>query len=553
MYQASVQALEYAEQFAGILHVETGTIVTHREFARAVGQFAHGNLDDRRVAAGGVLDRVAQQVQPQLSHHVLVGHQHRQRRDLPFDLARRAVAGVVAQVGVQHRAGFLHQRLHIDRLQAHRTAPQPRIHQQVVDQQRHAPRRIADDLQVMPGLLVRAFAQVAVELVGEAGDMAQRRAQVVRDRIAERLQLAVDLGHLLDLALKLPVQFLHPQLHRALQGDVADRHQHHFVIAVGQRHAPGVDQHDADALVAAALLVLVIPQLAPAQQHVGQPLEDDRIGPDAATDLGQRPPVQRRRTLTIQFGEGRVVQHHLLRAIEQRDGLSHGLQHRPGARAFPQQALLGAGAAAYLPPQQPHHQRQQQQLRHQRGPRHQRRLPLLPFGLGHALGQHGLLVPLQFPDDAADRVVEGHLLDQLPLLLRVAGGAAGDLLGQRYAPLQQRIHATHAQQLFLVVAHQPRQLIDVGVDLVGLVHALAQRRSVDALGQRQRRRFDVTDVGLQVVQPRAHLVGMRHPLRGIDRFAGQLALQYGGHHDDQDRGQRQTGESPTLVQVVGEA
>lgn len=90
-----VQPLEHAEQLAGVLHVETGAIVAHGELAFTTGQLLHRHLDDRAFATGGVFHRVAEQVQPKLPHHVLVGHQHRQRRDLPFDLAHRAIAGPI--------------------------------------------------------------------------------------------------------------------------------------------------------------------------------------------------------------------------------------------------------------------------------------------------------------------------------------------------------------------------------------------------------------------------------------------------------------------------
>jgi hypothetical protein len=48
-------------------------------------------------------------------------------------------------------------------------------------------------------LVVDAIAQMMLQLARETGDMAQWRAQIVRHRIAESLEFAVDVGNLLTL------------------------------------------------------------------------------------------------------------------------------------------------------------------------------------------------------------------------------------------------------------------------------------------------------------------------------------------------------------------
>ncbi len=96
-------------------------------------------------------------------------------------------------LAVQHGAGLGHQRLHVHRLQAHRAAAQARIHQQVVDQRRHAAGGTADHVQVMAALLVGVLAQVAAPACRRSRRCgAAARAGRGDDRVAEGLQFAVD-------------------------------------------------------------------------------------------------------------------------------------------------------------------------------------------------------------------------------------------------------------------------------------------------------------------------------------------------------------------------
>src|SRR3546814_2388206 len=67
-----MQALEHAEQLVRIGHVEPGAVVADAEPVAAVGLVVVRDLDHRRLAARAVLDRVAQQVQPDLAQPVLV-------------------------------------------------------------------------------------------------------------------------------------------------------------------------------------------------------------------------------------------------------------------------------------------------------------------------------------------------------------------------------------------------------------------------------------------------------------------------------------------------
>jgi len=224
---------------------------------------------------------------------------------------------------------------------------------------------------------------------------------------------------------------------------------------------------------------------------------------------------------------------------------------RSGAGAGLQQALLGAVAAADLPLQQPQHQPQQQQLRGQGAPGDQGGQALLPLRRRHALGQQLLFVMLQFHDDVADRIAEGHLFDQLALARRI--DAFGDLLGQRHAPLQHGGDAADAHQLLRAVADQAGELAQRLPDIVGAPQALPQRIGFHALGHGQRGRLHVADIGLQYVQPGAYRLGMRHPVGRIDAVARKLQQQQRRHHDNQQRGQSQAGEAPAVPALVGES
>ena len=119
---------------------------------------------------------------------------------------------------------------------AERAATEARIFEQILDQARHAPRRIADHLEVVARLVVGRLGDVLAELVGESRDMAQRRAQVVRNRIAERLQFAIDFGNLLDLGLEIFVELADALLVALARGDVADREQDGALARPDRRH-----------------------------------------------------------------------------------------------------------------------------------------------------------------------------------------------------------------------------------------------------------------------------------------------------------------------------
>ena len=179
-----VQALEGQEQLAGIAHVEAGAVVAHEDHALAF-LLAPADLDPRRpilMRAGGEFPGVADQV---FQHHTQqagvalddhAGLDHRCHRPRRLPLGERG----------QHRAG---QRAQVHRHRLDPAARDARQVEQVVDDVAHAQAGAADALQVLQRLAVFATGAALRHQAGEAVDAAQRPAQVVRDGIAERLQV----------------------------------------------------------------------------------------------------------------------------------------------------------------------------------------------------------------------------------------------------------------------------------------------------------------------------------------------------------------------------
>src|SRR5690606_42048565 len=79
------------------------------------------------------------------------------------------------------------QQPHIDTLFPYTTLfrSQARVHQQVVDQRGHAPRRAADHVEVVAAAVVQRIAHVAGQLVGEAGHVPQRRVARSEEHTSE--------------------------------------------------------------------------------------------------------------------------------------------------------------------------------------------------------------------------------------------------------------------------------------------------------------------------------------------------------------------------------
>ncbi len=200
-----MQALEGAEQLVGIAHVEAGAVVAHEE-GRLLPVAQQADLDARLLGLGAELPRIADQVLQRRAQQARVGVGLHAVPHRDFDLARRLAA--------------LHVRDHLARELADvDVAPRELAArhlgkiQQVLDQLAHALRRGADASEVAARLLGHLLGKVLEQRLAEAVDRAQRRAQVVRHRIAERLELGVGRlqldGALLDARFQLGVEPQH--------------------------------------------------------------------------------------------------------------------------------------------------------------------------------------------------------------------------------------------------------------------------------------------------------------------------------------------------------
>src|SRR5215831_4899288 len=170
-----------------------------------------------------------------------IGEHLRQRRRMAYHRGQGLVdvdAGVAgaqraAQLGeraVRHRRqGNLHQ-LQLGTADA-------AVGEQIADQLVHTLRSGDDALGVFPAHGVEPVTAILEQRLAEALHRAQRRAQIVRDRIPERLELVVALfelgGPLADLVLEAGVRFVYPARHRReRRGELAD-----FVVAVNRHFA----------------------------------------------------------------------------------------------------------------------------------------------------------------------------------------------------------------------------------------------------------------------------------------------------------------------------
>src|SRR5258707_512267 len=91
-----MQPLEHSEQFLGVFHVETRSIVPHVKLQFAALSPAP-DFDFRQVARTRILDRIREQVGPDLFQHRKIPAHIGQGLDVPFDVPAVGVAGQFLQ------------------------------------------------------------------------------------------------------------------------------------------------------------------------------------------------------------------------------------------------------------------------------------------------------------------------------------------------------------------------------------------------------------------------------------------------------------------------
>src|SRR5262249_37882046 len=123
----AVQALEDAEEFARVPHVESNAVVAHETDRLAFARAPAADLDLGRAAGGGKSDRLREQVDHNRPQPLPVALDHGQLADAPDDLAP-------FDFGLQFLQRLFRQLFEVDRLAAHLNSPQPREDQQAVNQ-----------------------------------------------------------------------------------------------------------------------------------------------------------------------------------------------------------------------------------------------------------------------------------------------------------------------------------------------------------------------------------------------------------------------------------
>ena len=188
-----MQPLKHPEQLVHVLHVESHAVVPDVD-DRFVGLTGDGiNLDLRPGPAPRIFRGVVEQVRKDLAQHRRIALDLRQRAHRPVDVRRLRphVLERVADDGVEAHA-----------LEAERRASISREREQIVNQPLHAAGLAGNRLE-MPGLLgIEARHRGLFEQSGKAGNAPERRTQVVRDRIRERLELLVDERKFANLVLE---------------------------------------------------------------------------------------------------------------------------------------------------------------------------------------------------------------------------------------------------------------------------------------------------------------------------------------------------------------
>ena len=178
-----MQSLKRSEQLVGIDRIEAGAVVTHIECRRAPTS-CRAHLDRGVIATAGELPGVVEQVLERDAQQPWVARGAQVGRNRDGHLARRRLP---PELGDDLRCEIAE----IDALGLHVGARDLRQRQDVVDQLAHPLGRVADALDVPSGLRRQGRPGVLDQRLAEAVDAAQRRTQIVRDRVAERLELAV--------------------------------------------------------------------------------------------------------------------------------------------------------------------------------------------------------------------------------------------------------------------------------------------------------------------------------------------------------------------------
>jgi hypothetical protein len=213
--------------------------------------------------------------------------------------------------------------------------PGAREGQDVVDQRAHAHAGGLDLVHVAARALVDLGAEAVAQQADEAVDVAQWRAQVVRDRVAEGLELAVERFQLrgarvhagFELFVESADLFLGALAHR----DVAQRAGEHALFAEHELRHRELQREGRAVLAAADQLALAADQALDAGAQVALDLvvlAREGVG-DQELDGRARDLVRR---VTEQAQRGRIHALDLARCVQREDAVDSTVDHGAQAR-----------------------------------------------------------------------------------------------------------------------------------------------------------------------------------------------------------------------------
>ncbi len=143
-----------------------------------------------RGVAAGEFERVVDEVDVEPRHQRRIGGTGRHRAELDGDVAVCPSGVTVVDDAADDRRG-------IDPALLQRLARQAREGEQIVHQPAHADAVAADDAQEPRRLRLERVGEILDQRPGKTVDGAQRRAQIVRHRIGEGIELGLGGAHLL--------------------------------------------------------------------------------------------------------------------------------------------------------------------------------------------------------------------------------------------------------------------------------------------------------------------------------------------------------------------
>ena len=178
-----MQPVKHREQLVGVAHVEAHAIV--RDVVNRLLACTLARDDNLRLhPAPSILEGIAEEVHPHLAQQRTISQR---RRQLPGLQLRHP--GRFARTNL--RPHLAHERVHVEQPGAHGRAAQPRKCQKIVDECRHVLGLPAHHAEQPPPLRVERRTAFLLQHPGKPIHGAQRRPQIVGDRVRKRLQLLI--------------------------------------------------------------------------------------------------------------------------------------------------------------------------------------------------------------------------------------------------------------------------------------------------------------------------------------------------------------------------